>query len=117
MSQKSIIKRIIKSTTDIIQEPLNYIYLFSTFMCFYFIIMYNLSLSLIKEFNKLLGFFKIKNSGSSYVSRPREILAAFYNILKEDKVKIYKLSNWYSIQFDESTTRSDPTSTLSLSIA
>lgn len=102
---------------DINETPLNFAHLYATFVAFYFIIIYNLPMYLITAFNKLLAFFKISNSGSSYVGRPWELLHSIYGVLKKHKTSKIKLSNWYFILFDESTTKSDPTSTLGISIS
>ena len=67
LSQKKINERTANSTTDMNSSPINYIWLWTTFLAFYFIIIYNLPMYLIKEFNKLLGMFNIKNSGKSII--------------------------------------------------
>ena len=59
-------KRAVQAVKDVVVAPVNFAWLLATFIFMYFIVLYNLPLKLIVPANKLLSYFRIKNSGKSY---------------------------------------------------
>lgn len=74
-----------------------------TMVALYFIILYNISIWLLKPFNKLLTYLGFKNTGESYVARENgyEMVNSIYNITKQDRKQLISKSNWINVIFDE----------------
>ena len=116
---QSALEKQVQLSSDSNAEPQNYYYLKATFAVIYFIIVYGLSLVLIKPFNMLLNFFQIANSGNSYVARENgyEMVHSIYSEVKKDRKKLISKSKWVFFLFDESTTKVVPTSMVGIGLS
>ena len=116
---KTVANMIKSQIKDVAAIPLNYAFLFATFVAMYFIITYSLSLNLLTAFNALFVFLGIKCSGTSYLSPAaiNDMVSSFYFVRYNEVKSIIQMSNWYGIEFDESTSKVAPTSFLAITLS
>jgi len=118
MAQIHGIKKIASFKKSLLKDdpkpPRNFDYFKPTFVCLYFIIKLIAALFQILQFNKLLHFFGIKNTGNSYFNDRNAMVECIYRAVSEDEIAKINKSPRYSMQFDGSTSKRNATSYLSL---
>eukprot|EP01083_Nonionella_stella_P109417 319061_1 len=101
----SVLKKLVNGSKDMMLKPLNYMFLYATFVILYFIVYHQLSLHLLFAMNVTLSFLGITTAGGGYIRYVNKMVQSFYVVRFAEICGIIRQSMWWSVSFDESTSK------------